>query len=118
MISSLKAGAVLYANDITRVATFYANVIGFNVSHAEASHIILDSSTFQLVVHAIPTEIAATIGNRNATRSPGRYADQIEFSCCEYQRVSHCGGTTWRRVESEKSRVGVSGKADLRWARS
>jgi predicted enzyme related to lactoylglutathione lyase len=61
MISSLKPGAVLYAKDVTRVATFYEKAIGFSISYTEASHIILDSSTFQLVVHAIPAEIAATI---------------------------------------------------------
>jgi predicted enzyme related to lactoylglutathione lyase len=61
MISSLKPGAILYAQDITRVATFYSKTIGFDITHAEANHIILDSSTFQLVVHAIPAEIAAEI---------------------------------------------------------
>jgi predicted enzyme related to lactoylglutathione lyase len=61
MPSQPEASAVLYAKDVTRVATFYANVIGFSITHGEASHVILDSSTFQLVVHAIPAEITAEI---------------------------------------------------------
>jgi predicted enzyme related to lactoylglutathione lyase len=61
MPSHPKPSAVLYANDITRVATFYAKAIGFDITHTETSHTVLDSSIFQLVVHAIPADIAATI---------------------------------------------------------
>jgi predicted enzyme related to lactoylglutathione lyase len=61
MSTNPKPSAVLYANDITRVANFYAKAIGFSITHTEASHVVLESSIFQLVVHAIPTEIAATI---------------------------------------------------------
>jgi predicted enzyme related to lactoylglutathione lyase len=56
-----RTNAVLYAQDTNRVATFYANAIGFSITHAEASHIILYSPTFQLIVNAIPAEIAAEI---------------------------------------------------------
>jgi predicted enzyme related to lactoylglutathione lyase len=61
MSANSKASAVLFAKDITRVATFYANAIGFSITHTDTSHVVLESPTFQLVVHAIPAEIAATI---------------------------------------------------------
>jgi hypothetical protein len=61
MSSHAKAGAVVYAKDILRVSAFYAGAAGFNVAHAEADHIVLESPVLQLVIVAIPAHIAATI---------------------------------------------------------
>jgi catechol 2,3-dioxygenase-like lactoylglutathione lyase family enzyme len=53
--------AVLYAKDLARVSAFYEALLGLDVVHAEADHVILESSTYQLVVVAIPDDIARDI---------------------------------------------------------
>jgi predicted enzyme related to lactoylglutathione lyase len=61
MSSQQKAGAVIYAKNISRVSEFYAGVVGLAVSQSETDHVVLESPAFQLVVHSIPQEIAASI---------------------------------------------------------
>lgn len=65
MSSQAKAGAVIYAKDISRVSEFYAGAIGFEVAHAETDHVVLESAAFQLVVLAIPHAIASSINLAN-----------------------------------------------------
>ena len=54
-------GAVIYAKDLPRLVAFYRDVTGLPVTHSETDYAILEAGTFQLVVHAIPPGIAATI---------------------------------------------------------
>ena len=61
MPSPITAGAVVYAKDLPRVSAFYAAVVGLRVTHAEHDHVVLEAEAFQLVVHAIPAGIAASI---------------------------------------------------------
>lgn len=56
------AGAVIYAKSITRVSAFYAEIAGLRDTYAEQDYIVLESAAFQLVVVAIPAQLAATIG--------------------------------------------------------
>ncbi len=56
-----RAGAVVFAKDLPRVAKFYEELLSMAVAHAEDDHIVLESSACQLVVHAIPKKIAASI---------------------------------------------------------
>ena len=60
MPAPARAGAVIYAVDLTRVAVFYETLLGMRVS-AVVDHAILESPDIQLVVHAIPAIIASTI---------------------------------------------------------
>ncbi|HEX4825799.1 MAG TPA: VOC family protein [Candidatus Polarisedimenticolaceae bacterium] len=55
-----RAGAVLYAKDVDRVASFYAGVAGLSL-RAEAGHAELHAPGFRLVVVKIPDAIARTI---------------------------------------------------------
>ena len=61
MPDSSHAGVVLYALDLERVATFYEGVLGMERRVSDADHVALFSGDFQLVIHAIPAPIAATI---------------------------------------------------------
>ena len=61
MQSTPKAGALVFAKDPERVARFYEQLLALSVSHAERDHVVLESSSFQLVVHAIPQHIASSI---------------------------------------------------------
>ncbi|AOY00855.1 hypothetical protein [Jeongeupia sp. USM3] len=60
-MSKLRAGTVLYAVDIERVAAFYAGVLDMDIGHAEAHYIVLNTPGYELVIQRVPEQIAATI---------------------------------------------------------
>jgi len=49
-----RTGAVLFAKNLDRVASFYSAVVGLVEAHRDADHILLESPGYQLVVHRIP----------------------------------------------------------------
>jgi catechol 2,3-dioxygenase-like lactoylglutathione lyase family enzyme len=57
----MKAGAVIFAKDLSRISRFYEGLFGFEVVNFEQDHVVLDSPNFMLTVHSIPEDIAATI---------------------------------------------------------
>ena len=61
MPSPITAGAVVYVIDVPRLTEFYATVAGLSVTSLERDHAILESGRFQLVIHAVPPNIAASI---------------------------------------------------------
>jgi predicted enzyme related to lactoylglutathione lyase len=61
MPSLPKSGAVLFAKDLPRLASFYESVAGLSITISESDVIVLESSTMQLVLHGIPARIARTI---------------------------------------------------------
>ena len=48
-----RTGAVLFSEDVDRVAAFYEVVLGLVESHRDSDHVLLESPGFQLVVHRI-----------------------------------------------------------------
>ena len=58
-----RTGAVLFARDLERVATFYTAVLGLDETNRDDDHILLESPGFQLVVHRIVGEGAARSGS-------------------------------------------------------
>ena len=48
-----RTGAVLFAKDLNRVATFYSVVLGLTEANHADDHIVLESPGFQLVVHRL-----------------------------------------------------------------
>lgn len=61
MTDSLIAGTVLFAKDLDQVAAFYSKVVGLRESERGPDVIVLKRDGFELVVHAIPKRIAASI---------------------------------------------------------
>lgn len=61
MSNQPKFGAVLFGQDLSRLADFYRRAAALTVVIEEDDHVVLESSAFQLVVHAIPRHIAETI---------------------------------------------------------
>lgn len=59
-MTPLKAGAVLFAKDITVVARFYQELLGMTPVHKDTGIVVLESTLMQLVVHGIPKRIADT----------------------------------------------------------
>ena len=55
-----RAGAVIYAKDLARMAAFYETLLGMRRLHASPDHVVLESADIQLVIHGIPPHIAAT----------------------------------------------------------
>jgi|ERR1700712_1640195 len=58
MSDDLKAGAVLFAQNLPRVAKFYAELVPMTITLAGSDLIVLESKHFQLVVHLVPKRIA------------------------------------------------------------
>lgn len=69
MSNQPKSGAVLFAKDLLRVAKFYEELLALTVSVSEPDHLVMESAEFQLVVHALPKEVAKSI---NITSPPAR----------------------------------------------
>ena len=61
MPTPITTGAVVYVIDVARLTAFYATVVGLSITSSEPDHAILESGSFQLVIHAIPAKIAASI---------------------------------------------------------
>lgn len=56
-----RAGALIYAKDLTRLADFYTQVLQMEQLHARPEIVVLESADMQLLIHAIPPHIAETI---------------------------------------------------------
>lgn len=54
-----RAGILLYALDVERLADFYTAIAGMARLHASDGHIILESADIQLLVHRLTPEQAA-----------------------------------------------------------
>ena len=61
MPNSARAGAVVFAKDLQRVAKFYEELLGMPAVHSEHDHLVLESAHNELVIHAVPKAIADTI---------------------------------------------------------
>jgi len=72
MLNQPKSGAVLFAKDLPRVAKFYEEILPMTVVLVNHDLIVLESAQFQLVVHAIPEQIAQSI---QITSPPVRRTD-------------------------------------------
>ncbi|MEN2384973.1 VOC family protein [Comamonas sp. A7-5] len=55
------AGVLIYAKDFQSLAGFYERVLGMRRLHEDAHVIVLESAALQLVIHALPAEIAARV---------------------------------------------------------
>lgn len=61
MAGPARAGLFVYAVDSNRIASFYEALAGMIRLHESPDLIVLESPDLQLLVHTIPSHIAATI---------------------------------------------------------
>lgn len=61
MSTQPKAGAVLFAKDVARLAAFYARVLAVVPKQAQAEKVVIEAEDFLLVIHAIPPASAAKV---------------------------------------------------------
>jgi predicted enzyme related to lactoylglutathione lyase len=59
VIGPARAGALVYALDLERVATFYERVLSMQRRVSDAEHVVLASADFQLIIHAMPASCRA-----------------------------------------------------------
>jgi hypothetical protein len=53
--------AVLFAKNFQKLADFYSHALGFQCTHGDEDHAILNCRGFELIVHQIPKHIADQI---------------------------------------------------------
>lgn len=58
---SRRAGVLFYAKHLATVSTFYEQLIGATVLHADDEHRVLQSPDAQLIIHAIPAAYASAV---------------------------------------------------------
>lgn len=56
-----KPSAVIFAKDVDALARFYRETAEMTEVHRDKDHVVLNEEGFQIVVHGIPKQIAATI---------------------------------------------------------
>ncbi|MBV8624147.1 MAG: hypothetical protein JO174_11740 [Herbaspirillum sp.] len=61
MSTQPKAGAVLFAKDVARLAAFYAQVLAVVPKHAHPEKVVIEAADFLLVIHAAPPAVSAGI---------------------------------------------------------
>ncbi|NQE50503.1 hypothetical protein RB25_17510 [Herbaspirillum rubrisubalbicans] len=61
MSTQPKAGAVLFAKDVARLAAFYAQVLAVVPKHAHAEKVVIEAEDFLLVIHAIAQDVATKV---------------------------------------------------------
>jgi predicted enzyme related to lactoylglutathione lyase len=58
MAQSAKAGLFIYAKNLTNVAGFYEKLLGLARVRSTEELVILSSSDLQIIVHAMPSQVA------------------------------------------------------------
>ena len=61
MTAPARAGVLIYAANLAALCAFYEQLLEATVLHADESHAVLQSPDVQLILHAIPPEIARGI---------------------------------------------------------
>lgn len=69
MAGPATSGVLIYAKDVERLASFYETVLAMSRAHDSPELVVLELPETQLVLHAIPAKIAASI---SITAPPAR----------------------------------------------
>lgn len=79
MSTPARAGIFIYAKDPTRLACFYQGVLGMTEAHRTNQMVVLRSPDLQLIVHAMPPQVASQV---EITEPPQlRDGAAIKFFC-------------------------------------
>ena len=54
-------GCVIFAKNVTEMSQFYQSVLNLELSSSDDSHHVLSNNVLELVIHAIPKDIADNI---------------------------------------------------------
>lgn len=90
-----RAGALLYAADIERIASFYQQLLAMMRLAASAERIVLESPDFQLLVHALPPQVPApSAGPRSSAL---RLFFTVDSLATARERAASLGGNIQRQ---------------------
>jgi len=78
---------VLFAKNKGRVSAFYQATLALRAVESEASHDLLRGTTYEIVVHAIPRKIAASIEITNPPTARERAAIKPTFVVKSLEKV-------------------------------
>ncbi len=56
-----RAGGLIYAKNLELLSTFYEALLPMSKIHVSTDHVVLESPDFQLIVHAMPPDIAKMV---------------------------------------------------------
>ena len=76
---SPRVSAVLFVNELQRLATFYRETLGLELETSDDDHVILRTAGFALVVHRIPEHFARSIMIEQPPRRRESAAIKLSF---------------------------------------
>ena len=79
MSAPARAGIFIYAKDPDRLSGFYQSVLGMTTAHRTDQMVVLRSPDLQLIVHAMPPQVASQV----VITSPPQLRDSaaVKFFC-------------------------------------
>lgn len=99
MAGPSKTGALIFAKDVAVVAEFYESVLEMQRCHSDPQHVVLETHDTQLVIHAIPPDIARSIVIETPPAPRIETAIKPFFSVSELdsarERAQSLGGNVW-----------------------
>ncbi len=99
MSSPARTGVLIYAKQLDKVSSFYEQVLGARVLHADSEHRVLQSADVQLIIHAIPPQFAGQITIAVPPVPREEQATKPFFtveSLATAERIAEeCGGKVW-----------------------
>ncbi|MEO8002838.1 MAG: glyoxalase/bleomycin resistance/dioxygenase family protein [Arenimonas sp.] len=80
MAGPARAGALIYAKDLSRVSEFYQQLFDMKLLKADSEHHVIESADIQLIIHAIPAHIANTISISSPPEPRSEQAIKLFFT--------------------------------------
>ena len=75
-----RAGAIDYAKNLDHLSAFYRELLDMRLLHAGPNHHVIESADLQLLLHAIPPDIAAGIPSTDSPVPREQAALKLFFS--------------------------------------
>jgi predicted enzyme related to lactoylglutathione lyase len=102
MTGPARAGLFLYVKDPARLASFYEAVLGMVRLRVTDELIVLQSPQIQLIIHAIPASIAATIVITSPPRKRENSAMKFFFTVPSLEAAQEIASTLGGEVYPEQ----------------
>jgi predicted enzyme related to lactoylglutathione lyase len=87
MMGKPKVGAVVFAKDYAALTRFYVEAMGLALLAQRDDHAVLVCEGFSLVIHQIPSDIAATIKIDRPPRRREQGTVKLSFAVDSLERV-------------------------------
>lgn len=102
MAGPAQAGLFIYAKNLQRLAHFYQTLLSMQVLHQAPELTVLQSPSLQLVVHAWPQEIAASIQISEPPEprknSALKFFASVPSLAAAREQAAALGGAVWEQT--------------------